>query len=369
MSKKAKILIVDDEDQNLRLLEAVLLPEGYDVIMARDGGAALKAVKDSLPDVVLLDVMMPGMDGFEVCRRQKQENEYLPIIMVTSLDKRDSRLKGIESGADDFISKPIDSTELKLKIRNFLKMKNLYDMLETSYRSLKELEAIKDNLSFLIVHDLRTPLTGIKGYLGFIAQAKTMDEQYRSDVAKANQSVELMIEMISNLLDITKMESNELKISPETCGLETIVAGAVGTVESLLRHKSIRFLDEIKDKDVQVSVQKDLIERAIQNILSNAIRFTPENGEINIECSPDEPGFTVVSISDSGRGIPEKYREKIFEKFGTVEMKKSGVRRSTGLGLTFCKYAVELHGGRIWVEDRDGGGSSFRFTLPVMEES
>ena len=124
------ILVVDDEERNRKLMEALLVPQGYLTVMAEDGQAAIAAVEQHHPDLVLLDVMMPGMDGFEVCRRLKERKEYLPVLMITSLNDRESRLKGIESGADDFLSKPVDRDELRLKVRNFLSMKELYDRLD-----------------------------------------------------------------------------------------------------------------------------------------------------------------------------------------------------------------------------------------------
>ncbi|MFH1857504.1 MAG: response regulator [Candidatus Omnitrophota bacterium] len=367
--EKSAVLIVDDEEKNLMLLKGLLHNSPYNLIEARSGAEALEKAKEFAPDIVLLDVMMPGMDGFEVCRRLKQGEGYLPIIMITSLADRDSRLKGIESGADDFLSKPIDSTEVELKIKNFLRTKSLYDKLEKSYQELKELEEMKDNLSAFIVHDLRGPVAGVKGYLDLLSKSKNLKAQDLSDVEKAKQSIDVMIAMISNLLDITKMESNEMKISPEICGLGEITTSAVRAIEPLLIQKSIHLLDKTRGVRTQVRVQKDLIERVVQNLLSNAVRFTPKEGKITIENVPDEQaGFIVVSISDNGMGIPEEYRRKIFDKFATVEMKRSGSRSSTGLGLTFCKLAVELHGGKIWVEDSKGGGSTFRFTLPTSQK-
>lgn len=368
--EKSTVLIVDDEEKNLLLLRGLLHNFPYNLVEAQSGAEALEKVKEAAPDIVLLDVMMPGMDGFEVCRRLKQGEGYLPILMITSLNDRDSRLKGIESGADDFLSKPIDSTEVELKIRNFLRTKNLYDKLEKSYQELKELEEMKDNLSAFIVHDLRNPVAGTKGYLDLLSKSKNLKDQDLSDVGKAKQNVDVMIAMISSLLDITKMESNEMKISPEIGGLGEITTSAVRAVEPLLREKSIHLLDKTQGVRTQVRVQKDLIERVVHNLLSNAVRFTPKEGKITIESRPDEQvGFIVVSISDNGMGIPEEYRQKIFDKFATVEMKRSGSRSSTGLGLTFCKLAVELHGGKIWVEANEDGGSTFKFKLPLSENS
>ena len=168
------------------------------------------------------------------------------------------------------------------------------------------------------------------------------------------------------LLDIAKMENNEMAIRNEDCELENIVSSATQSMGPLIKAKAIHLSDKTNETNARVKVQRDLIERVVQNLLSNAVHYTPELGNILIESEVDERSKSVVvSVSDSGSGIPEEHRQKIFDKFSTVEAKEKRIRNSTGLGLTFCKLAVELHGGKIWVEDRNGGGSVFRFTLPI----
>jgi two-component system, sensor histidine kinase and response regulator len=366
MKDKPVILVVDDLPQNIELLVAFLAPMGYEIVEAASGEEALQKLSVNQIDLILLDVMMPGMNGFEVCSRMKQGEEYLPIIMITTLNDRDSRLKGIEAGADDFLSKPFDSDELKLKVRNLLKTKYYYDKVEKGYREIKALDELKDSLTSFIVHDLRNPLTGINGYLDLLAVSNNLKKQDLSDVKKAKQSVKMMIVMISNLLDTAKMENNEMEINAEDCELGEIVSTAIKTIEPMFIEKAIHLFDKTNEKNTGVKVQRGLIERVVQNLLSNAIRYTPEKGNILIESELDEQSKSaVVSVSDRGTGVPREYRQKIFDKFATVEAKEKRIRGSTGLGLTFCKLAVELHGGKIWVEDRNGGGSIFRFSLPL----
>ncbi len=366
MKDKPTILVVDDQPQNIELLEAHLVPQGYAIITAASGAEALEKLSGNQIDLVLLDVMMPGMDGFEVCRTLKQKTDYLPVIMITSLGDRDSRIRGIESGADDFLSKPFDSTELKLKIKNFLKTKYLYDKVEKGYREIKALDELKDSLTSFIVHDLRNPLTGIMGYLDLLSTSNSLEEQDSAYVEKAMLSVEMMIGMISNLLDMAKIENNEIKIKAEDCELKEVVSSAIRIMAPMLDEQAIHLFNKTNETNVGIKVQRDLIERLVQNLVSNAIRYTPKQGNILIESVLDEKSrLVVVSVSDSGCGIPKEYQQKIFDKFATVETKEKRIRGSTGLGLTFCKLVVELHGGKIWVEDRNGGGSIFRFTLPL----
>jgi signal transduction histidine kinase len=366
MTDKPVILVVDDQPLNGELLEAQLIPQGYEVIQAASGQEALEILTGRQVDLILLDVMMPSMNGFDVCRIVKRKTGYLPVIMITALGSRDSRLKGIESGADDFLSKPFDSTELKLKVKNLLKMKSLYDKVENSYQEIKALDDMKDSLTSFIVHDLRSPLTGIMGYLGLLTMSKKLEKQDLAYVERATKSVKVMTDMISNLLDMAKMENNEVAINGEECKIEEILASAIKAMAPMISEKNIHLADKTSETIAWVKVQRDLIERIAQNLLSNAIHYTPERGNIQIESELAEKTKTVlISVSDSGYGIPDEHKQKIFDKFATVETKEKRIRGSTGLGLTFCKLAVELHGGKIWVEDRPGGGSVFRFTLPL----
>ena len=370
MKDKPLILVVDDQPLNIELLEAYLVPQGYEIVKAASGQEALAKITDRPIDLILLDVMMPSMDGYEVCRILKKKAEYLPVIMITALGSRESRLKGIESGADDFLSKPFDSTELKLKVGNLIKIKILYDKVEKDFREIKALDEMKDSLTSFIVHDLRNPLTGITGYLGLLAMSAKLEAQDLEYVERATRSVKIMTDMISNLLDMMKMENNEVKIIAEECTVEEIVSSTIKTVAPLANEKSIHLIDKTDRTKARVNVQRDLIERILQNLLSNAIHYAPVNGEIVVESKMDaKAGMVTVCVSDNGSGIPKEHKHKIFNKYATVETKEKRIRGSTGLGLAFCKLAVELHGGKIWVDDRPGGGSVFCFTLPLSKSS
>jgi two-component system, sensor histidine kinase and response regulator len=369
MKDKPVILVVDDQPQNIELLEAHLIPQGYEIVKAASGEEALEKLSGNQIDLILLDVLMPGINGYDVCRILKQQtDDYLPVIMITVLGDRDSRIRGIESGADDFLSKPLDSTELKLRIKNFLKTKYLYDKVEKSYREIKALDELKDSLTSFIIHDLRTPLSGISGYLDLLSISNNLQKQDLADVDMAQQNVKMMISMISNLLDMAKMENNEMEINTEDCELQEIVSSAIRAIAPMINEKAIHLFDKTNGKNVRVKVQRDLIERVVQNLLSNAIHYSPEEGNILIESELDEKSkFVVISVTDNGSGVPKEYQQKIFDKFTTVETREKRMYGSTGLGLAFCKLAVELHGGKIWVEDRNGRGSIFRFTLPLSE--
>ena len=180
------VLVVDDNPQNVELLEAYLVPEKYDVVTASDGLEALARVEEALPDIVLLDVMMPNMNGYEVCQRLKEDDRtrFIPIVMITALKELEDKIRSIEAGADDFLTKPFNKLELLTRIKSLIRVKGLHDELEQSFLALKELEQTKDNLTQLIIHDLKNPLTGIKANLEIVDMEELNETQECLDAAQ-----------------------------------------------------------------------------------------------------------------------------------------------------------------------------------------
>ncbi|MBT3375037.1 MAG: response regulator, partial [Lentisphaerae bacterium] len=209
-----RVLVVDDEPDNRELLRTLLEMKGHTVFDAGNGAEALDMVKDALPDVILLDVMMPEMDGYEVCRRLKGDPETapVPIIMVTALAGRSDRLEGIDAGANDFLTKPVGAQDVILRVRNSIYTKRLYDQVNESLDRLRELEELRDNLTHMIVHDMRSPLMGICGSLELLQMtvADRLDEEDRDDMERALDSSRLLTEMVSSLLDVSRLEAGKM---------------------------------------------------------------------------------------------------------------------------------------------------------------
>ena len=388
MDRKPKILVVDDEPHIVRAIEYSLEKEGYDIVTAYNGEEALAKVKELKPDLVLSDVMMPKKNGLEVCKILKEDKntQFIPVVIVTALKEHDERIKGIEAGADDFLTKPIDQRELLIRVKSLLRMKYLHDQLQQSYEDLRRLEQFKEDLAGMVVHDIRNILMGIQGSLELVAsEDKQLNPEQKEDLTRAQVSSTRLLQMTSNLIDISKMEEDKLPLKIEEVNLEQIVSKCV---------ENLKYLAEIDRKKINVKINLDkskvvradceLIERVITNLLSNALKYNSENGEVTIQATIQKPqaanqkskglqgrtsdlkhGFVEISVSDTGLGIPSEFHQKIFEKFAQVEVKKGGIRSGKGLGLTFCKMAVETHGGKIWVESESGKGSKFSFTLPL----
>lgn len=375
-----KILVVDDNEDNLELLEAFLLPMGYEVIKALNGREALERVGRAHPDLILLDVLMPEMGGLEVCRRLKEggNTRFIPIILVTALKDVNDRIEGIEAGADDFLSKPIDKHELKTRIKSLLRIKEMHDKLEESRRDLEttnnelvKLARLKDDLTNLLVHDLKNPLVNI---IELVRQtlsydAKNLTERQVERLNQTRTSCETLLNLIATLLDISKMEEGKMALNRSGFDMKEAIYSGIREFKVIATELGIHLEAILPDNTLIVNADYELIQRIVHNLLSNAIRHTRKGGRVSISTRVNEDRESLLTIvSDTGEGIPKQYWDTIFEKFAQVELSERRLKSNRGLGLTFCKMAAEAHGGKIWVESEVGKGSAFSFTLPLKEQ-
>jgi len=363
-----KILMVDDEPRNLRLLEGILAPLGYDLRRVESGTEALEQVAADPPDLVLLDVMMPGLSGFDVCRQLKSqvETQFIPVVLVTALADRESRVTGIEAGADDFISKPVDPNELRARVRSLLRAKSLHDELQQRYEELRKLEVMRETLTHMIVHDLRNPLQALIGNLELLRDKEYVSEEkeaqtYFYAIIRGEQT---LMDMINAILDLAKLEAGEMQLDLSEVDLGQVVSDVEVGMRSLLERKTLKFEARLPDHTSFLYADREVLRRILVNILGNAITFSPREGHITITACAENRRVR-IAVRDEGPGIPAEYRDRIFEKFGQVESRLEGKKYSTGLGLAFCKMAVEAHGGQIGVDSEVGAGSTFWFTLPT----
>jgi signal transduction histidine kinase len=346
-------------------MESVLVPKKYTITVARDGAEAIEKAQKEAPDAILLDVMMPVMDGFEACRRLKADarTASIPVLLVTALEARADRLKGIEAGATDFISKPIDIEYLLLKVRNALYAKGLFNSVQESYEQQRQLEEVRDKLTHMIVHDLRTPLLGISGNLELLKMhaAEYLSTDQMRYIDNATYAAWSMVELVNSILAVNRFEQGNIEINLNQDNLKDIAFESIELLGSLKSKCAITV--SCSPEPVSALCDRDLIRRVMLNLLSNAIKFTTSGDNIRIAIVA-EPGGIRVKVSDTGPGVPEQYHKKIFEKFGQIAMSKERMMYSTGLGLAFCKMAVEAHGGEIGIESEEGKGSTFWFFLP-----
>ena len=378
MPPKPTILIVDDEERNIRLLKAMLMAKNYNLLEASHGEEALRLVSETPPDMILLDVMMPRLDGFEVCRRVKQDEKTrkIPVIMVTALSEKEHRVKAMEVGADDFLSKPVDLTELTVRVKSLLRIKSYHDELFNSYQEiaaknqkLEELQKVKEGLTHMIIHDLRNPLTAISTYLQLALMKKEdLPESQQTKISRCLFFCNELDRLILNLLDISKMEEKKMQLQLENTDLGTLINDVSDHFRADAEEKAIS-LSFFKEEQIpSIPIDPGLMKRVFANLLNNALRHTLKDGKIQItvDFTPDKKHL-LVAVRDDGMGLPPEYHQKIFEKFEQVRLKsEKSVVGSSGLGLTFCKMAVEAHRGKIWVKSEgEGKGCTFFVSIPI----
>ncbi|MFL5469389.1 MAG: ATP-binding protein [Gemmatimonadaceae bacterium] len=374
------ILVADDIPANVELLLDQLHSLGYETITAVDGPSAVASAFENHPDLCILDVSMPAGDlgvddrstGFEVCRRIKRDprTSRIPVIFVTALNDTSDRVRGIEAGGDDFLTKPHNRLVLGARVRSLLKLKAATDALEDSLRKLRELEKVRDDLMKMIVHDLKTPLTSVLATLEMLADGDfgAVTTPQKAAIGEAETKSEDLLALIDDILEVARIEEAKISLS-----LAPIAPGAL--LAELVHEWSHRFQQEgtttavsIADDAPVFNGDKGLIKRVFSNLLQNAV--THSSRPIHLELNARRAGQGVLfTVSDNGPGIPPEYHEIIFRKFGQVEMPRTPRTRSSGLGLTFCKLVVERHGGRIWVKSAEGRGSSFYIELPSDPEA
>jgi two-component system, sensor histidine kinase and response regulator len=369
------ILVADDIQANVELLLDQLNSLGYQTITASDGPSAVAAAFEQHPDLCILDVAMPAGDlgvddrstGFEVCRRIKRDprTSRIPVIFVTALNDTSDRVRGIEAGGDDFLTKPHNRLVLGARVRSLLKLKAATDALEDSLRKLRELEKVRDDLMKMIVHDLKTPLTSVLATLEMLADGDfgTVTMPQKAAIGDAEAKSEDLLALIDDILEVARIEEANIALS-----LAPMAPGAL--LAELVHEWGHRFQQEQTTTSVSVADDapifvgdKNLIKRVFSNLIQNAV--THSSHPVHLELSARRAGQGVLfTVSDNGPGIPPEYHEVIFRKFGQVEMPRTPRTRSSGLGLTFCKLVVERHSGRIWVNSTEGQGSSFYIELP-----
>ena len=369
------VLVVDDSESNRDLLARRLQGQGYTVMTAENGRIAIEMALETNFDLVLLDIMMPEMDGFEVLKRLKSDEllKHIPVIMISAVSETDSALRCIEMGAEDYLPKPFDPTLLKVRTMACMERKHGHDKeiwftqeLQQSYRRAQELERMRDDLTNMIVHDLRSPLISIISSLKSMENDGDLSDKQRERMDVSLSGGGTLLGMINDLLDINKIESGSLQLDLTEIDVADLIGRACKQSEPLAASKIVELSVDVEHGLRPLLADRHRLLRTLVNLISNAIRFTSRGSVVKIIVGKGRDGRSLhCSVSDSGDGIPAKEFGRIFEKFGQIETCTSGTTHSTGLGLTLCKLVVEAHGGRIWVESKAGSGSTFSFTIPI----
>ena len=363
-----RILVVDDTPSNLQLLSEIFKGRGYEIQAALNGKLALQAIQNDPPDLILLDIAMPDISGYDVCKRIKADERFsdIPIIFVSGLQNVASIVKAFEVGAVDYIIKPFQISEIRARVQTHLALRRQREELREANSQLRSLEELRDNLVHMVVHDMRNPLWNAHSFLQLIRNSLEKPDSLptiREYVEAAVDSTQDLMVMIDSILDVSKMESGLIPLQLTLCNLEAMIREAIDKSASVRKSRTLNVI--VACRQTTVVADPELIARVIDNLLTNAITHTDDElGEIHFRIDSLDTRVR-VSILDNGPGIPLEYQSKIFEKFFQVKSALTGQRRSTGLGLTFCQLAVEAHDGRIGVQSAENQGSLFWFELPA----
>jgi two-component system sensor histidine kinase/response regulator len=353
-SDTPRILVVDDNAQNRALAQATLESEGYGVVVVASGEEALAEFETQPFDCVLLDVRMPGVDGFAACARMRaiDTDAEVPIIFLTAQRDLDTFDAAQRTGADDFLTKPVRAAELALRVQSAVKVRRLgselrehYALLRRQRDALLRLQLQKEQLMAFVVHDLKNPVNSIDLHAQMLSRTPDLPPRAQQAIARIRDSARQQLRLILNLLDISKGEEGRLVPTKASVDLPALVGEVVAALEMRARDVGVSLASEL---DVpSIHADPDLLRRVLENLVENAILHAPEHSTIRVFARDAEQGVE-LRVADAGPGIPEAAREAVFDRFVQLGGPSHTGR---GLGLSFCKLAVLAHDGKIWIED------------------
>ncbi|MDE3058836.1 MAG: hybrid sensor histidine kinase/response regulator [Bacteroidota bacterium] len=365
------ILIVDDEWQNIETLSAMLHDGEYNILSADNGKTCLEVLEKEKVDLVLLDISMPEMDGFDTLSRIRvhKKTKDLPVIFLTGHMRTSVHMeRGFNLGVNEYLVKPIEANELLVRVKSILRMT----------AAEKKVRQLQMDFFSMLVHDLRGPLGAISAFTHLMLEDNTLSSSDTTEMlAMTESSCEHMLNLINDILDLSKLESEYVSLSKQEVDLVAAIENSLARMKPLALTKAIALKRDFSSPTVRVNADAQKIEQVMDNLLNNAIKFTDEGGTITIAVilSPQvkalfssqniDSSSLVVAVRDTGVGISPKNIPYVFDKYRQITTEHLPVAKGTGLGLAICKNIVEAHGGRIWVESSEGRGSSFYFSLPV----
>ena len=364
-----KLLVVDDVQTNVLLLKALLGKEGYGILGANNGQEALEVIRNENPDLILLDVMMPGMDGFEVAERLKSE-EYrceIPIIFLTALDDTQSIVNGFKLGAGDFISKPFRKEELMVRIKHQLSLVAARRIIEEKNEELRKTIAGRDKMYSVIAHDLRSPMASMKMLLNTImmsVEKDKIDPDIFDMLEMSNKTSEEVFSLLDNLLKWTKSQLGKLTVIPQKLDISGLADGVVEVMNSVAEVKHIKLI-RTDHESFFVYVDIEMIKSILRNLISNAVKFSNPDSEIKVGIKAED-GKVIVSVTDSGKGIKKEDQHKLLKDSTHFTTYGTNSEEGSGLGLLLCRDFARKNGGELWFESEENLGSVFSFSLPQL---
>ena len=367
-----KLLVVDDVQTNVLLLKALLGKEGYGILVANNGQEALEVIRNENPDLILLDVMMPGMDGFEVAERLKSE-EYrceIPIIFLTALDDTQSIVNGFKLGVGDFIltiNSSFRKEELMVRIKHQLSLVAARRIIEEKNEELRKTIAGRDKMYSVIAHDLRSPMASMKMLLNTImmsVEKDKIDPDIFDMLEMSNKTSEEVFSLLDNLLKWTKSQLGKLTVIPQKLDISGLADGVVEVMNSVAEVKHIKLI-RTDHESFFVYVDIEMIKSVLRNLISNAVKFSNPDSEIKVGIKAED-GKVIVSVTDSGKGIKKEDQHKLLKDSTHFTTYGTNSEEGSGLGLLLCRDFARKNGGELWFESEENLGSVFSFSLPQL---
>lgn len=370
---RSRLLVVDDTPAHLGILTRALEESGFEVRTAASGEEALAAASEARPDLVLLDVDMPGLDGYETCRRLKQQPQSAstPVIFLSGLSDVADKMAGFAAGGVDYLTKPFHIDEVRARVATHLELERLRQAaeqhsseLDSSLAKLRELERFRHDLVHMVAHDMRSPLMTVSGYLELLdLDRDKLAEDHREFVAQALEGARTLVRLIDAMLDTDRLETGKLPLQLADRDLRAVLDLAIA---SLGPATARRLTIEVATPGlVVVHADGEILRRVIANLVANALRNSEDEDKVQVIASSTSD-VARLEVHDRGAAIPEEFRSRVFEKYATRRGDRGPDRRSIGLGLPFCRLAIEAHGGRIGFATTDGG-TTFWIELPAHE--
>jgi two-component system sensor histidine kinase/response regulator len=367
--KGRKILIVDDDRLNLRILTSILRPDGYTLAEADSGERALEVYAQFRPDLVLLDVMLPGLNGFDTCRtlRKTYGDETAPVIFITAKSESDDVVEGLSAGGIDYLPKPFRPKEVVARIRTHMYTRLLVEQQRLLVDQLNKADAAKNRFLGMAAHDLRNPLASIRALSEFLQDVTfgPLNAEQLDLIKTIHTASQQMLDLVNELLDVATIESGEMKLCLEPHNLAELIGKSVYLTNIDAAKKKTRITFENELPPILVKLDAGKMKQVIDNLLSNAVKYSPPGSHVTVHLTADENGCG-FGVRDQGPGIPDNERDtKLFKDFGRLSARPTGGEKSVGLGLAICRKIVEAHGGTITAENlpAPAHGCEFRVIL------
>ncbi len=374
MSKPKKqdfsILVVDDNKENLKVVSNFLKAEGYQIALALHADDARNILEENKIDLILLDVMMPGTDGFTLCRQIKEEKRLkeIPVIFLTAKTETSDLVEGFNSGGVDYITKPFQKEELIARVNNHVALAYAKNEIAEQAEQIRRINRTKDRLYSVIAHDIKSPFANISMLISTLAEGyiDAGSEEYEEILQNINSSTQETYTLLLNLLQWTRSQTGDLEIAPEPISVGELVVSTFRFLDPHATRKEIALEHDIQE-GITVEADQNMMKSVMQNLVNNAIKFTRTGGKIKISARKSDHKI-LIDITDNGIGIPKANIKKLFVDEGQVTTRGTNDEKGSGLGLLLVKEFVQRNHGQISVSSDEGKGTTFTLSFPSKEK-